>query len=492
MKYVIIAIVAVGGLALLACSLVSVETEVVEFEGHSRSYEDNPPSLDLQIFDSDIIVKATFVSAAPSSESRNTLWAGTIHIPVQHLRFRSQEYLKGTGPGEFIVEIKSPEANDWDGYSTSQEAVAAARELIAARDTTYDSRAAILFLNGPLTAADRAGGSSGRSTTTAYGFTETNMDRASWDYSVSSGQRFWMPARSAGSGGSGSSGGRSASEPSQSEFIVDSSTDPATIVTLADLKARISALATRLSDNALIEGYKQCVGIELGRERILRGKERIVRNYTIPSAADPELSVLSSLLMNDGDTEYRRYATSGSDADYFRTVIVDDDDNPSQYTQERRAKRPLPKGSYEVSFRNQHPYYVPCDLFPDNFPLAIVTVTAPGGTLHEAFFDPVNVGTAVKADATNGVLKPTSFTVGSTATELTSLEWSNNQLVLTLDPHVSLSGHVLEFIELDGTVSLSLNAAGATVDGMNGTLSWNLESQPWENGNKLMVRIREG
>ena len=82
-----------------------------------------------------------------------------------------------------------------------------------------------------------------------------------------------------------------------------------------------------------------------------------------------------------------------------------------------------------------------------------VTVTAPAtGTLHEAFFDPVTVGTAVKADGSNGVLKPTSFTVGGTATEITSLEWSNNQVVLTLNPHVSLSGHVLDFIALDGSV----------------------------------------
>ena len=75
---------------------------------------------------------------------------------------------------------------------------------------------------------------------------------------------------------------------------------------------------------------------------------------------------------------------------------------------------------------------------------------------------------------------------------ITSLEWSNNKVVVTLDPHVSLSGYVLEFIELDGSVSLSLNAADATVDGGAGTYSWPMTSQPWEGGDKLMVRIREG
>ena len=89
------------------------------------------------------------------------------------------------------------------------------------------------------------------------------------------------------------------------------------------------------------------------------------------------------------------------------------------------------------------------------------------------------------------MLKPTSFTVGSTATELTSLEWASNQVVLTLGTHVSLSGHVLDFIALDGSVSLSLFTDSATVDSTAGTYSWPMTTRPWENGDKLMLRIRE-
>ena len=86
---------------------------------------------------------------------------------------------------------------------------------------------------------------------------------------------------------------------------------------------------------------------------------------------------------------------------------------------------------------------------------------------------PVTVGTAVKADGSNGVLTPTSFAVGSTATELTSLEWSNNEVVLTLDTHVSLSGLRPRFHRaLDGSVSLSLFTDSATVDSTAGTYSW--------------------
>ena len=410
------------------------------------------------------------------------------------MRFRSQEYLKGTGPTEFVVEIRTPEANDYYGYPTSEEAVAAARTLIAERDTTYDNRDAILFLNGPLTAVGDPGGSSrdrrSDGSTTTYGFPETYMDRASWDYSVSSGQKLWMPANSAGGSGDSDSS-RSAPDTSQTEFIFDGSTDPVTLVTLADFKAKISAMTTRLANNAHIEGYERCVGNELRRERALRGKERLTLSYDIPSAGDPELTAISSLRVEYGDTAYRSYATSGADAEYFQGLAVDDDEDPAQYLQVKRPSRPLPEGNYEVSFRIQAPSYVPCNFFPDDFPLATVTVTAPAGTLHEAFFDPITVGTAVKADGSNGVLKPTSFTVGGTATEITSLEWSNNQVVLTLDPHVSLSGHVLDFIELDGSVSLSLSAADATMDSTAGAYSWSVTSQPWEDGDKLMLRIRE-
>ena len=153
---------------------------------------------------------------------------------------------------------------------------------------------------------------------------------------------------------------------------------------------------------------------------------------------------------------------------------------------------PLPEGLYKVEFNYQMPYQIPCKYRPEAIYKDEVTAVAPAGTLHGAFFDPVTVGTAVKADATNGLLSPTSFMVGGTATEITGLGWSNNEVVLTLGTHVSLSGYVLEFIELDGSVSLSLFTDSATVDSAAGTYSWSMTSQPWEGGDELMVRIREG
>ena len=48
----------------------------------------------------------------------------------------------------------------------------------------------------------------------------------------------------------------------------------------------------------------------------------------------------------------------------------------------------------------------------------------------------------------------------------------------------------MDFIALDGSVPLSLKVADATVDSANDTLSWTVASQPWNDGDKLMLRIR--
>ena len=63
---------------------------------------------------------------------------------------------------------------------------------------------------------------------------------------------------------------------------------------------------------------------------------------------------------------------------------------------------------------------------------------------------------------------------------------------MNVSPHTAIGGQVLDFIEMDGTVSLSLDAADATADAANNTLSWIVASQPWEDGHTLMLRIRRG
>ena len=49
----------------------------------------------------------------------------------------------------------------------------------------------------------------------------------------------------------------------------------------------------------------------------------------------------------------------------------------------------------------------------------------------------------------------------------------------------------MDFIALDGSVSLSLDVSDARVDGANQTLSWPVALQPWQSGDQLMLRVRE-
>ena len=60
-----------------------------------------------------------------------------------------------------------------------------------------------------------------------------------------------------------------------------------------------------------------------------------------------------------------------------------------------------------------------------------------------------------------------------------------------LDDHVSLSGQTLDFIELDGSIDTSLNVSDATVNRSAATWTWSVASQPWDDGDLLMLRIRE-
>ncbi len=196
---------------------------------------------------------------------------------------------------------------------------------------------------------------------------------------------------------------------------------------------------------------------------------------------------------------------NGGDAELFSVefgepVLYDssgDGVNDSMYYARRVVTlRPLPEGVYRFHFNNVWAVFVLCDGYTVRYEWT-VTVTAPEGTLHELFFDPVTIRATVAADSSNGVLKPAEFTDanGASAT-IERIGWEastgeSGTVKLELSPHNSIAGHIVDFIALDGSVALSLIADAATVDTTNGTLSWTVASQPWQSGDKLMLRIRE-
>ena len=195
-------------------------------------------------------------------------------------------------------------------------------------------------------------------------------------------------------------------------------------------------------------------------------------------------------------TKYDAPYLTGPDARLFRAQIIDSDSISSNGYYERLATaRPLPAGTYRFVSHLQQFDEIPCAFQPDYDGLEfLVTVTAPTGTLHEAFFDPVAIGTTIGADGTNGVLKPNTFTASdSTTTTLRSIDYSGSNVRMLFSQTTGLSGKEVQFIMLDGTVGLTVpfsSARSERVAGKGILYSWKTCSAPWAAGEKIMIRIR--
>ena len=138
-----------------------------------------------------------------------------------------------------------------------------------------------------------------------------------------------------------------------------------------------------------------------------------------------------------------------------------------------KTARPLPAGEYRGYGMARPAEMVICNGYVDvqrNTREVTITVTAPEGTLAEAFFDPVVDGDAVGATTTVG-----------------TITYESDEVEADLTPSVT-NQHILDFIALDGSVTLSLDVTDATTT--DGVLTWTVTPAPWSAGDKLMLRIR--
>ena len=417
------------------------------------------PSVEERIYLAEVIVRATFIS-----ETKGLL------------NFRALEYLKGTGPTSFSL----PAPGD--------------------RDTQWDEREAILFLSGSASA------SGARSTDATFDF----VDTTTFGYGDDEGGRFqgydntnsyrgglragvtvdsanpvWLasentpgPDRSAGGG----------------DYITGSAGGEESTISLTDLKAKIAWV----TGGDGIEGYESCVQQALYHLRDGRDWEAYhnepeytpVREVEIPSGSPKDTDLAGWRIEPIVGRQYRWSNIEGEDAQYFAGRVEDDDDDPSNgFTEDISLLRPLPAGEYTFRSYPNNPRYRTCSFKPVySGGIWNITVTSPAGTVHEAFFDPAGA-TAVGFDSQGGELEPAAFTVGGTASTVEALKYENGEVVLRLDPFNALTGLHLLFIELDGSIGLSLAASSATVDATAGTLTWSVAEAPWEAGDQLMLRI---
>ena len=449
-----------------------------------------PAPLRLKIFESTAIIRASLVSSAASTE-RYSAADGTgvdrdkesiedwwpqdgEDRAVHRFRFRVTEYLKGSGASEITVSART-----LGTYGTEALALKAASDSLGERDTSRDTHEAVLFLWEPTSSAE-------------FRFLRSGP-YPSLHYTIDTLNRVWLPSKDPPASGNGSS----SPDDSSLLFLTEESlgATPPTI-SLEKVRSEIAAVDTLLEAGDGTDEYKECVVKMWRYEHHFAGATRgepFVPSETVrqlPSGG-PEGTALFSF--RKVGPEYNRSHIKGADKDLFRQLLVDDDDRADNgYTFGEATTRPLPVGTYRYKSYFQPYDEIPCNFIRGYHVLEKVVVVAPSGVLHELFFDPVTVGSAVVADSSNGMLRPASFTDanGASAT-LSSISYEAGTVKMTLSPHTGLADHVVDFIELDGTVSLSLIVAAATVDAANDTLNWSVSSQPWHDGDKLMVRIRE-
>ena len=435
----------------------------------------------------DIIARVTPLGMTTSTEEHAT--ASTPWYAVLEFRFRVNEYLKGSGPTAIVALVLG------GAFPTQAEAQAAMPGIVAQHDTRWDNREAVVFLysDGRTFMLDRLPSMSNAGRFVFGGITHAGTD----NYTVASiYQKLWLPeASQQTSGRSGRTFLLDAPAPARGARAAGASVAAPTI-SLSALKAQIATLEAEAGTDSF---QRRCVAVAYAEERRLAylesiGRRVIVGHKSIGAGQPAVLHEFSSGAISRD--EYGRHWFTGSDPDVVDVKVVNMRPSPEDpnyfWFDARITARPLPAGSYQFFYNSRSWLEERCTKIPDlalntlDFRLTVTPAANAQVIYHEALFDPVDIGTAVGADATNGVLQPTSFSLDGTTTAISSLKWENGVVTMTLTPTSTL-GYFIDFIDTTGTTTLSLTAdnAGAT------PYTWTVPSKPWADGDLLMLRIRE-
>ena len=492
--------------ALLACSLFSQPesdddgplmsttggippkstTGAISPPAHSApAHYNGPDSIEELILSSTAVIRARLTNTTTETV---TTTADEHYYTALKFQFSVSEYLYGSGADSITAYFIGNSQ-----FNTAQEAEAFAPTSASMRDPQFDNRDAVLFLtDGTKSEIFTAlaepqdvyilavGGPPGH---TRYWIDDRY-------------ERRWLPAASA-----------TAATSANQKFLLEqpaAGTTPST-TTLGALKAKVAAIVAEINAGDGSTAYKKCLQGKYSQIRTDEWHKSINQkppsyeplwDRTFASGQPAGTEVYNykgrgSTIMVDGAEEKSRVWIDGEDGGLFSVNEANHypfKDNWTLFDFLVVSTRPIPAGTYH--FNHNYGTHIDCGN-TTTFELT-ANVSAPEGTLHELFFDPVTVGNAVSADGTNGVLKPTSFTdaKGASAT-LSSISYESSTVKVEVTPDGALDGHVVDVIELDGTVSLSLDVFDATVDSVNDTLNWTVSEQPWDDGDLLMVRIRE-
>ena len=452
---------------------------------------DGLDSMEETILKVDVIARVSLLSKRTDVIQLDDTW-----FPALEFRFRVHEYLKGSGGNEIggLVYL-------WLHGATEADARTVAAQMPATHDSRWDNREAIVFLETEQTALGQVlpRGSD------QHWFGP--IREGGWVYgtSVSSPHsKRWLPEVAQSVGARTASSGRL--------FLTDDPLGPETVfgrrvttrnsgsnlptISLGNLKSRISTLEAEANAGGTAE-YRAC--IELGYDR-LRYVTYMLQDGS-PRWRD-DFSILSGqpagTFINDQEGSSTKNPSEpplvfkfiGLDREMVRYERVNfrpwtNSPGYYKYTHRLLTTRPLPADNYEY-FLYWRPPYCNQDLSSiERAKVVHLTVTAPARAVHEAFFDPVSIGSGVGADGTNGVLDSASFALDGVTTTVASLKWESGTVTIDLSPTASLADYAIDFIDVNGTTTLSLTSDNASTT----PLAWTVPDKPWSDGDLLMLRI---
>ena len=451
-------------------------------------------SLEETIAKADVIARVELRSVTAVAEQREG--QTTDYVAALDYRFRVLEYLRGSGGNELVAVVH----DGWEAFGSNGSAVTQANALKDRRDTQWDGREAIIFLEDDVPWLP----STGRADRYWLGLVSFTRPWEDYYTIASRWGKEWLPATSSGaSGESGGSDSRSflldAPASSGGTGGAEGQSGGTPTITLATLKTKIAANTAAIAAGGGSEAYKDCLHRKLERAREVQYRVGPDGSYFYKrhdaalgsglakgtmAFTDP----LGTVRPSTAPPHAGDFQITGRNAALFTT----------KWPGVADTVRPLPADEYKFYFAGRPKIYIICDGMPDlekKRQEVFVTVTAPSGTLHEAFFDPVAIGTTIGADGTNGVLKPNTFTASdSTTTTLHSIDYSGSSVRMLFSQTTGLSGKEVQFIMLDGTVGLTVPFSSATTEivaGKGTRYSWKTCSAPWAAGEKVMIRIRD-
>ena len=180
-------------------------------------------------------------------------------MALLEFNFSVQEYLKGSGSSNIVaVWAAAP------FFDTRQEAENALPAIVASRDTQWDDREAIVFLQ-----QDSQGLLPSTEQTARYYLSweaDPTYDPGDDNYSIASRHnKLWLPAAAAIGAPSQSSG-------DQQSFLLDvpPDTGTASTITLGEMKSRIAGVAAKLNGGDGSREYVECVRLTYESEAMDR------------------------------------------------------------------------------------------------------------------------------------------------------------------------------------------------------------------------------